>query len=313
MLYQSSAPGDWGSMQATADGHCATESLLTPDGCTHFLRSWVTGGSCVLLILHGLGGHSGWYIDMGNALAQHGITVYALDHRGFGRSGGQPGHIDRYHTYIEDIEFLLLEIRKRHPESDLYLLGHSMGGLFAIHTAAEYGKLLSGVVLLNSWIQDTARLPFFTVIGLLFGGLFKSKRYWKVAGGAANMTTNPESVQMLEADTFWRKEQTATCLFQILLMRLAALQKARLVNNPVLVMQAEADMVVVLKTNRTAYERLGSREKIWKSYPGYHHDSEFEHDRSLLDNDLVTWLLERAPGKRVGLLQETEEQGTPGD
>ncbi|TMB84244.1 MAG: hypothetical protein E6J44_08620, partial [Chloroflexi bacterium] len=69
MHYQPNAPGDWGSMQETADISIATEELITPDACKHFMRSWKTRGSDVLLILHGLGGHSGWYIDMGNVLA----------------------------------------------------------------------------------------------------------------------------------------------------------------------------------------------------------------------------------------------------
>jgi alpha-beta hydrolase superfamily lysophospholipase len=92
--YQPNAPGDWGQMQSTPTITTVTEKLATADGCQHFLRSWKTGGSNVLLILHGLGGHSGWYIDMGNVLASHGINVYAMDHRGFGRSGGLPGDKD---------------------------------------------------------------------------------------------------------------------------------------------------------------------------------------------------------------------------
>src|SRR2546421_3255526 len=156
MSYQPQAPGDWGSMLETPGISSSTEKLNTLDACEHFLRSWKTQGSNVLLILHGLGGHSGWYIDMGNVLASHGITIYAMDHRGFGRSEGLPGHIDDYHTYVEDIKFIVTEIHKRHPTGRLYLLGHSMGGLFAAHVTATYGDLLTGVLFLNPWIQDTS-------------------------------------------------------------------------------------------------------------------------------------------------------------
>src|SRR5579872_535942 len=83
MLYQPDAPGDWGQMQGSPDIKVATEELSTADGCKHFLRSWNTGSSEILLILHGLGAHSGWFIDMGNSLSSHGLTVYAMDHRGF--------------------------------------------------------------------------------------------------------------------------------------------------------------------------------------------------------------------------------------
>ncbi|TMF44499.1 MAG: lysophospholipase [Chloroflexi bacterium] len=294
MSYQPQAPGDWGSMLETPGISSSTEKLNTLDACEHFLRSWKTQGSNVLLILHGLGGHSGWYIDMGNVLASHGITVYAMDHRGFGRSGGLEGHIDNYHTYVKDISFILDVIRKRHPESNIFLLGHSMGGLFATYVAAAYGEGLAGILLLNSWIQDTSQLPFFTMLAIVLGGLFKSKRYWQVSGGIPTMTTNPEAILMLQNDPLWRQRQTASMLFQLFLMRLVALFKARKIATPALVMQAAADKAVVVATNRKLYEAMASQDKTWKTYPGYAHDSEFEHDRTQLDFDIVTWISEHA-------------------
>src|SRR5260370_5986467 len=97
MSYQPDATGDWGRMQQTPGIITATEELTTTDTCKLFLRSWRTGSFNVLLILHGLGAHSGWFIDMGNTLASRGLTVYAMDHRGFGRSGGQI-HDDPWRT-----------------------------------------------------------------------------------------------------------------------------------------------------------------------------------------------------------------------
>jgi alpha-beta hydrolase superfamily lysophospholipase len=313
MSYQPSNPGDWGSSHPTSDLRTSSESLTTPDGCSLFLRGWITDSSSVLLILHGLGGHGGWYLDLSNSLAQQGITVYTMDHRGFGRSGGLPGHIDRYQTYTEDVAFLLRELRKRHPHANLYLLGHSMGTLFAIHTAARYGELLSGLILLNMWLEDTGHLPLPTVLGIISGGFFKSKRYWQVAGGSSGMTAHPDAIRMLESDTFWCKKQTSSFLFQILQMRLSAPRLLKQVRNPILVLQAEADAVVVIKTNLAAYHTLGSPDKTWKTYPSYYHDSQFEPDRSLLDHDIATWLLTHSPSTRASPSEETTESISPGD
>jgi hypothetical protein len=46
------------------------------------------------------------------------------------------------------------------------------------------------------------------------------------------MTTNADAIQMLHADTYWRRKQTSSFLFQIFLMRLAALNKAKLITKP---------------------------------------------------------------------------------
>jgi acylglycerol lipase len=99
---------------------------------------------------------------------------------------------------------------------------------------------------------------------------------------------------MLLADPYWRRKQTASMLFQVFLMRLVVFLKARLLTLPALFMQAEADKSVVAATNRKFYEATLSKDKTWKTYPGYAHDSEFEKDRSQLDNDIVTWILEHA-------------------
>jgi alpha-beta hydrolase superfamily lysophospholipase len=294
MLYQQDAPGDWGQMRGSANIPVATEELSTADGCKHFLRSWNAGSSEILLILHGLGAHSGWFIDMGNSLASHDLTVYAMDHRGFGRSGGLPGDIDDYHTYVEDIEFIVALIRKRHAGVRLYILGHSMGGIFAAHFATKYGNLLDGVLFLNPWVQDTSKVPLLTTLGILLGGLFKSKRYWQVANGTDKMTSNLEAVRMLDADPFWLLKETASFLFQIFIMRSAVLDKAKQITIPALVIQAERDKSVVPEASHKLYETLASKDKTWKTLPNYEHDSEFEQDRSLLDNAIASWIDEHA-------------------
>jgi len=294
MLYKQENPGDWGQMQGAPGITTATEKLTAADGYELFLRSWKTNGPDVLLILHGLGGHSGWYIDMGNELASRGISVYAMDHRGFGRSGGLRGHIDNYRTFVEHIGYIVTEIRKRHPEAGIFLLGHSMGAIFATHFAAQDQQRLAGVVFLNPWVGDTSRVSLGTTLGVLLGGVFKSRRYRQFAGGTEGMTTNEEAVQMLQADSFWQRTQTSSFMFQVLLMRSVILKQARQITIPALVMQAEDDKAVLLEGSRKLYESLESSDKTWKTYAGYDHDSQFEEDRSQMDNDLVAWICEHS-------------------
>jgi len=48
----------------------------------------------------------------------------------------------------------------------------------------------------------------------------------------------------------------------------------------------------VSEASYNLYEKLASNEKTWKTFPGYAHDSEFEADRTLLDNEIVNWIAE---------------------
>ncbi len=295
MLYNVEAPGEWGSMRASAQVQTATETLAMADGCKLFLRSWKTEGRDVLLLAHGLGAHGGWFIDMGNELAASGLSVYVVDHRGFGRSEGLPGHIERGANYIEDLVAVLKEIRSRHASGDarFFLLGHSMGGIFATHLAAQHGELLDGVIFLNPWVQDSSKVSLGMTLGIFGGGLLRSRRYWRVPGGTPVMTTNPEAIRMLEADPYWRREFTANFLLEIFRMRLQVLKLAPRITLPALVIQAEQDKSVVLAASRKLYEALGSQDKTWKTYPNYAHDTELEADRAQFDRDIVEWIQAR--------------------
>jgi alpha-beta hydrolase superfamily lysophospholipase len=294
MLYQQDAPGDWGQMRATDTCTVSTEMMAMSDGIQLFMRSWVTQSSSVLLILHGLGAHSGWFIDMGNSLAGRGLTVYAVDHRGFGHSGGVPGHIASYQTYVDDTTAVVAELRKRHPGAGVYVLGHSMGGIFTTHLAARHGEMLAGILYLNPWVEDTARVSPGALLSVLVGGLIKSKHLLRLAGGTEVMTTNPEAIEMLNADPYWRHAETASFFLQILQMRMAVLKLAKSITLPALVMQAEEDKSVLISGSRKLYEALASPDKTWKTYPGYAHDSEFEADRTQMDSDIADWIEQHA-------------------
>lgn len=297
VLYDVQFPGEWGSRQTTSPVQSLDEMLTMSDGCKLFLRNWQTGSQNVLLIMHGLGAHSGWFIDMGNELAARGLTVYALDHRGFGHSEGLPGHVEHFATYVDDVAAVLQEIRKRHKggatPTRFYVLGHSMGGIFATYLAAQQSDLLDGVLFLNPWVKDTASISPAMLLGVFGGGLLRARRRWRAPGGSDAMTTNPEAIKMLEADPYWRRDLTATFLLQIFLMRTRMLTQARQVRLPALVMQAEQDRSVVPDAARQLFETLASSDKTWKLYPDYAHDTQLEIERTQLDQDIVEWIQAR--------------------
>src|SRR5690242_16307286 len=45
MLYQPDAPGNWGQMLESDTIKTTTETLVTADECSLFLRSWITGST----------------------------------------------------------------------------------------------------------------------------------------------------------------------------------------------------------------------------------------------------------------------------
>ncbi len=293
--YSPERVGDWGVPAAVRPDGYETDTLAMSDGVKLFYRAWRGDETApTLVLLHGLGAHTGWFIDMGNELHARGLTVYAMDHRGFGRSEGPRGHVRDGAVYLRDISAFLAEIHKRHAASPLFILGHSMGGIFALNVAADDSArerpLLAGVILMNPWIDDQSKVSPASVASLVVSGMLGSSRPFRGAGGVETMTTNPEARTMLGEDQRWVREQSASFLYQITRMRLGVMTRARRTRLPALVIQCEKDLAVVPAATRRMYDALASADKTWKSYPNFGHDAEFEPERAILDDDIAQWI-----------------------
>jgi len=93
----------------------------------------------------------------------------------------------------------------------------------------------------------------------------------------------------------WGRKESASFFYQVgLQLRGAAIPKAREVRVPALVIQADGDLSIIPAASRKAFDALGSKDKTWKTYPGYAHDSEFEADRTALDADITQWVKARS-------------------
>ena len=78
------------------------------DGTSILVRDWASDSRpgwpwASVLLVHGMGEHSGRYEHVGDQMAAAGLDVHAYDHRGNGGSGGRRGHVDRWEQYHDDL------------------------------------------------------------------------------------------------------------------------------------------------------------------------------------------------------------------
>ena len=112
----------------------------------------------VLVIFHGLHSHSGRWARVAEVMAANGYAVYVPDHILHGRSSpeGLPVcDISDFGIFVADARALIQRVSDAHPELPVFVLGHSMGSIIAMHamhmnTAAHgrvKGVIYSGLAL----------------------------------------------------------------------------------------------------------------------------------------------------------------------
>ena len=126
------------------------EPLRLPDGTAIALREWPVPAGVErrgsLLLVHGLGEHSGRYAHVAERLAALGLHVRAYDLRGHGGSGGARGAIPHPDALLDDLRAMFEDLDDASPR---FLLGHSMGGTIAAR-AATGGWVTPRALILSS-------------------------------------------------------------------------------------------------------------------------------------------------------------------
>jgi alpha-beta hydrolase superfamily lysophospholipase len=99
-----------------------------------------------IVIMHGLGEHSGRYRQLAERLNDAGWSVRCYDQRGHGRSQGARGDVPNGTPMLQDAQIAIDDLTARTGLRP-FLLGHSMGGLFAAHCALARCAPLRGLIL----------------------------------------------------------------------------------------------------------------------------------------------------------------------
>jgi pimeloyl-ACP methyl ester carboxylesterase len=103
----------------------------------------------IILILHGVTGNNRLFNEPAGMIREEtNASIYALDLRGHGNSGGQRGNVNYIGQYEDDLADTIDAIRIRHPNHELTVLGYSMGGAIALRHAAQGDDTVDGYVLL---------------------------------------------------------------------------------------------------------------------------------------------------------------------
>lgn len=252
-----------------------------------------------VVIVHGLGEHSGRYAHVAARLVEAGLTVHALDHRGHGESEGERAFVDRFSNAVADIDHLVDFARTMLRGKPLFMVGHSMGGALALSYTLKHGTKLAGLVLSAPAIALDGAPPMVKPIAKMLSTI--APKLGLFAIDPSLVSRDPSVAADYAADPLNAHgkvpARTLAELVKFVEWAPAALPVIQL---PVLVLHGEDDQLAGVAGSRMIVERVSSTDKTLKVYPKLYHEifNELPEDRAQVLADLAGWLIERADGKR---------------
>jgi acylglycerol lipase len=142
--------------------------VVSFDGARLGLSRWEAKEEpwAVVVALHGMNDYANAFHLAAPGWAERGITTYAYDQRGFGRSP-ERGIWGGEDLMTEDLRTVAALARARHPKAVLVVLGESMGGAVAATAfASDRPPVADRLVLLAPavWGWKTQPLPYRTLL-----------------------------------------------------------------------------------------------------------------------------------------------------
>jgi len=257
---------------------------------TLFGQSWrPEQPKAVVLVVHGFGEHSGRYGYLVPPLTAAGYAVYALDHRGHGRSPGKRGHIDSFDDYLADVRALAAFAQAASPGLPVVVFGHSLGGLIALLYALRYPSGLAGVIASAPLLTKPNVSPMLLTVAQLLSRVAPSFAL-DTGLDATTISRDPAEVARYTSDPQVHSKSTARAGSEIMKAIDWAQAHAGELTVPLLLYHGDADNLVPIEGSRRFFAAVQEQDKQFVERPGGYHESHNDLGRDELFTMIVAWL-----------------------
>jgi alpha-beta hydrolase superfamily lysophospholipase len=261
-----------------------------------FWRTWQPPEArAAVVLVHGLGEHSGRYQHVAAALVACGCAVYALDLRGHGRSEGPRALVDRFANAVADIDALVniaqRERRGHGVNAPIFLLGHSMGGALALRYAVTHGHKLAGLILSGPAVALDGAPPLMRPISKLLSRVAPTLGMFAI--DAALVSRDQSAVAAYESDPLNAHGKVpARTLGEIVACVDQLPGVLGQVTLPLLILHGGDDRLAGVSGSQMVIKQVRSEDKTLKVYDGLYHEifNEMPVDRERVLADLVAWV-----------------------
>ncbi|WP_026965824.1 alpha/beta hydrolase [Algoriphagus terrigena] len=273
-------------------------SYTTHDGKKLFLQAWMPEQpKASLLLVHGLGEHSGRYLPLVEKLTGLGVAVFTFDGRGHGKSveGRPDAFFESASDYLKDIDVLFGKAKNYVKDLPAFLFGHSMGGGLVAAYVLKYQPEAAGVILSSPAIMEDPETPALlkTVAG------FVSKYFPRLKAlklDAKMISRIPAEVQAYLDDPLVYTEPVPARTGQELFLKMKYVQQnAGNFRLPLLILHGRGDRLTNPDGSDLLFQKASSEDKTLEVFEGGYHEliRDLESERYL--GLIVDWVRARMP------------------
>jgi alpha-beta hydrolase superfamily lysophospholipase len=257
-----------------------------------FYQLWQPVGEAkaVVIICHGVGEHSGRYMNLVKPLNKHSYIVCGYDHLGCGKSTGKRGHIESWDDYHSGLRSCLQFVQTSLPQIPVFLYGHSMGALIALDFIQRSPQGLQGVILSGSPIEPAGvGTPAKELIAKLLSRVWPTYSI-DLGLNPASLSRDSQVVKAYREDPLVQRNVTVRWGAEAMSIQSHTAQRPDLIQLPVLFIHGSDDPLNLLSGVRKFFKDISYPDKQLQVYQGSLHEphNDLEHDQ--VAQDLINWL-----------------------
>lgn len=261
------------------------------DGLDLYACQWAPAGTprASIILVHGLGEHTGRYGHLAAALTDNGVALLGFDLRGHGKSGGGRGHTPSYEALLDDITGFLSQAEARYPGVPQFLYGHSLGGNLVLNYPIRCPSNLRGVIATGAWLELAFQPPPAQIRMAKLMNIISPAFSQNNTLNAKDLSHDQAVVTAYEQDPLVHRLISARMFAALYDSGLWALAHAAEFPLPLLLMNGAEDAIVSVKAVRKFAERAGDKVtlKIWE---GMYHEVHNESVQAQVFQLMLDWL-----------------------
>lgn len=251
-----------------------------------FLRTWsVERPEAVVILVHGLGDHSGRFEPVAQTFCRAKFSVLGFDALGHGKTGGSMPLFD---VLAKDL-IRVIRMARSHFATPVLLFGQSLGGGVALHHGVSGQEPVDGIIAGSPLLRPAFKPPAWKlIIGRTLGKLWPTLTLG-TGLNPQNLTSDPEEVKRYLNDPLILRHVSAALGISMLEAGEDTLLRASQLTTPTLIIHGTSDRITSAEASREFAERAGSICEI-KLWPNMLHDLHFELAKDQVLSHVVEWI-----------------------